>query len=509
MINIDFTPSFCRIESIDIELEEKLFEFLSYHPSGYFFSPKYITYLQAKATRDKMIADAEAKGVSVDENKIRALMHPSRVWDGYIHMYSPSSKRFRSGLLRRVLKFLKEQGEEVEVIDFPERKEFHQNSDTFTLRPYQAECVKVIARERFGILLSPPRSGKTLMFIATVDSEKQFPTVFFCRSVDLAKQTVKRLRQFLPHIKTGMIADGVVDIQDVTVVTVQSVFSAYNKKWEDKSIALEKMVTDKLAVKTLIRKAKIVFYDEVHHAKGDTSKFVLDKCISTNMKIGLSATPFSGNSEDILVEQSVGDVIHKISYSELIKEGYLLKPYIYIYKLPKMVVEGNYQSIYKQAIVDNEFLQGLVKKIVNKLVSLNHSVVIQTEFINHTQLLSKLLGCPSLTGKDTSEKRDELLGKLERKEIMCLVSTLMEEGIDVGSLGYTINIAGGLSSISTFQRMRSITTNEGKKTCGIIDFYHQCEYLKKHSRIRKTLYESEPEFAITMRDVSKLSLEEI
>ena len=57
--------------------------------------------------------------------------------------------------------------------------------------------------------------------------------------------------------------------------------------------------------------------------------------------------------------------------------------------------------------------------------------------------------------------------------------------------------------------MRSITACEGKNTCGIIDFYHDCKYLRNHSLFRKNIYLSEPEFVLIVRDISKKTLAEI
>lgn len=475
MVKIAFTPTFCSFSVSDPAVDELLYTNLAFHPEGYFFSEKY----------------------------------QSRKWDGYNRLYNATKKTFRTGLLSRVLELLVANSVDFEVVGMPESGKYIQHSYTYELRPYQLRVVQDIVQKRFGIIQAPPRSGKTNCVVAVVDSERQFPVVFFCRSLDLAYQTKKRFENFLPDVPVGIVGDGTVDVQDVAIVTIQSAFSAYDKKYKDDSVQEEKPVQDKLLVKKLLKTAKLVFYDENHHSGASTSRFILDQCTSATMRIGLSATPFAGKEEDLLIEEACGPVIHSISYSELIKEGFLLRPNIYLYKLPKMEVKGNYQSVYKQAVTDNEFLAQLIQKIAGKLNSTGESVVVQTEFINHTRKLGELLGCPTMTGTDSSDYRKELLQKLQNKEVLCVVSTLFEEGLDLPSLGYTINAAGGLSSISTMQRMRSITAAEGKTTCGVIDFIHQCEYLSKHSKKRKKLYESEPEFNVEVRDVSKKSIEEI
>jgi len=481
---IEFSPVWCQINSNNSqELYEYLYNTLSYRPEGYFFSPKY----------------------------------QSGIWDGYNRLYKPNTKRFRVGLLSRVVNLLQKSECKINVIDFFNsninelKTSIYKNAEgkEVILRSYQKEAILTALEKRIGIIQAPPRSGKTIIATAIIDNENQFPVNFFVRNKDLAYQTLKVFQQNFIDKSIGFICDGICEIGVINIITIQSAFSAYDKKCEEKGLLEEKSVTNKEEVKNLIKDAKRVFYDEAHHSSSTTSKFILDKSINAEMKIGLSATPFSDKTDSMVVEEVTGPVIYQISYSELIKAGYLMKPYIYMYKLPKIDVEGVYRAIYNDAVVKNEFLSNLIQGLVKKLNDLKKSVVIQTEFVQHSKDLAKKIGCEHLTGSDSTEKRQRVIQELNDKKILCLVSTLFEEGLDVVTLDYTINLAGGLSNISTFQRMRSITAHESKTTIGIIDFIHQCKYLKKHSNKRLKLYTSEPEFVVEIRDVSKKNIEEL
>lgn len=477
-INIQFSPVRCRIITpVPPEIDVLLYNILAYRTDGYFFSPKF----------------------------------QSGAWDGYNRLYRKSTHSFRPGLIYRVKQALENADFIVNILNVPVAVNFQQHNDTYKLRGYQEIAVSKILQYRFGILQSPPRSGKTLIALAAIDSDRQFPVIILCRSLDLALQTEYAAKEVFPGFEIGFVGDGKCVLTDITIVTVQSAYSAFNRKYKIKRGEYkEKNIQNKELVRVLFEGVKIVFYDEAHESSGRTSRIVLDKCINATMKIGLSATPFEENAEDALrVEEFVGPVIHKVSYSELIKAGYLLAPTIYMYKLPKVTVEGNYQSVYKQAITDNEFLTGLVKKIVDNLVALGHSVVVQTEFREHSKKLAEVLGYPFLIGNEPVEKRKQTLDKLRNKEYMCVVSTLIEQGIDIPSLNFTINLVGGAKKIPTIQRMRSMTADDNKTVCGVIDFEFQCKYLSKHSKKRKKFYKSEPEFNLILRNVSKKSLEEI
>ncbi len=481
---IDFTPVWCTIVSENSqELHMYLNNSLSYRPDGYFFSPKY----------------------------------QEQLWDGYSRLYKINTKKFRVGLLSKVINLLETAGCKVTVINFPKKNDIKLKSKTYknaenidiSPRAYQNTAAAAALFYRYGIIQAPPRAGKSLIAVIIIDNEEQFPVNFFVRSKDLAYQTLEVFKNNFTNKIVGFICDGVCEIGDINIVTMQSAYSAYNKKYKEKGLYNEKDVINKLEVKRIIKEAKVVFLDEVHHLVSKTSGFIFDKSVNAEMKIGLSATPFSDKAESILVEERTGPIIYQISYSELVKQGYLMKPYIYMYKLPKISVEGTYRSIYKQAVIENEFLNELLKGIVKALINKKKSVVVQTEYISHSKKVARMLDCEYLTGNDSTEKRKRIIKALKDKEILCLVSTLFEEGLDLPSLDYTVNLAGGLSNISTFQRMRSITAHESKTTVGIVDFIHQCKYLQRHSKKRLDLYSSEPEFVVEIRDVSKKSIEEI
>lgn len=477
-IEIEFTPHHSHItHDIPQELVYTLYDFLTFRPKGYFFSPKY----------------------------------QCGQWDGFNRLFNTNSFSFPSGLLQHVKLYLESLGYTVIVTGFPTPKDFSTSSAfkenllsrNIIPRDYQIMCCRAVCEKRFGVVRSPARSGKTLIAAMVIDSER-LSTSFFCRSIDLARQAKGVFESLLEGVTVGLIGDGECTIGDVNVITIQSAYNAFNKKFEiDKKHKEEKPITQKSAVRDAVINSKIVFYDEYHHASSKTSAFILGKCINTTMMIGLSATPFSGEAEDIVVESICGPVLFDISYSELIQKGYILRPYISMYKLPKMPLEGNYPQIYKQAVVDNDFLNNLLKTIVSDFTKAGKSVVVQTEYKNHSKKIGKLLHAPVLIGDDDSEIREREKQRLMSKENLCLVSTLYEEGIDVPGLDVTINLAGNISEITTLQRMRSMTVAEGKEYCEVVDFIHQCKYLSRHSKARLHSYESEPEFVVNIIDVSK------
>jgi superfamily II DNA or RNA helicase len=383
----------------------------------------------------------------------------------------------------------------------------------------ETQCIEIDHPDHLYITDDFIVTHNTLISAAVFDCIDASPSIFYCRSIDLAIQTFqkfsigepdKNILPYLPGIKVGIVGDGKFELGDINIVTIQSAFSAYNEKIPNKVDYIEKEVTNKGDLRAIINTARVVFMDECHEIGGKTSRFILEKSSKDALlKIGLTATPDEGEEDDIRLEEHLGPVIHKVGYSTLIDAGYLLKPVIYMYKLPKITIDGNYQTAYKKGVVENQFLNFLVKKLVNTLTGLGHSVVIQTEYRNHTEKLAKFLDVPYLMGQESGDRRAKVLQDLRDKKIMCLVSTVIEQGNDIGSLGFTINLCGQKKRRITIQRMRSTTKVEGKTVCGVIDFMHQCNYLKEHSNKRLQIYKSEPAFEIHIRDVSKKTIEDL
>lgn len=197
---IQFTPIKSRIlTQLPDYVNLTLFETLSFKGTGYFFAPRF----------------------------------QNGQWDGVTRMYNPKLQTFRSGFLLIVTDILYQLGISVVVENYPPPLTFCQHSSNYSLRPYQIDIVNSILTYRFGVAQAPPRTGKTHIAGAVYDSLRIFPSIFYCRSVDLARQTLTRFaigepeKNILPmftDIKVGMVGDGEFELGDITIITIQSAF---------------------------------------------------------------------------------------------------------------------------------------------------------------------------------------------------------------------------------------------------------------------------------------------
>lgn len=489
MITVRYSPvRTCLQGDITTEMTTALDTMLSFETSGAFFSQKVA----------------------------------SREWDGRQRFYYPKTRSFKSGLLPKVLRYFSESGIEYTLLDFPDIQRLEQQG-AYELRPHQEGGVAAMFASCRGILQSPPRSGKTMIASAFLDQSRLFPAIFMCNSIDIASQTRKVFQKHIPHASIGFVGDGVFELGDITVMTVQSAVAAYEVEYksrrkakrkergeEYKRIGSDNEYTNaqRAELQRYIDGVQTLIYDECHHAQSSIAITVLNKLRRVRAVFGLSATPNYGLPEDMIIEAAIGEMIYTVSYSYLIEKGWLLPPKIYIYKLPKTAVSASvYATIYKEAVVDNWFRNTLIARIAEKLNQQNMTVLIVVDKKTHGNNIAECIKRTpwvKLYGDAPLETRNRVKDDLNTGRLKCVISTLWDEGVDIEGLHYVINAAGGASPVDTFQRLRSITPNatDAKKVYGgLIDFAHSEKYLRSHSAFRRRQYTEEPLFEIHDVDV--------
>jgi len=107
-----------------------------------------------------------------------------------------------------------------------------------------------------------------------------------------------------------------------------------------------------------------------------------------------------------------------------------------------------------------------------------------------------------LEGSNSSKKRGETIEDLKSGNLHTLIATsLADEGLDIPNLDVLILAGSGKSKTKALQRIgRVIRPYEGKKQAVVIDFMDQSKYCKKHSLLRKKIYNSEEAFNFKIID---------
>ena len=426
-------------------------------------------------------------------------------WDGMKHLFNMNTKKFPVGLLPIVRGVLI--NEQYRIVDKTRSLTLREPLECsgLDIRPYQLEAKEKALEAHRGILQVATGGGKTVI-AAVIIAELSTNTLFMVHTKDLLYQAKKSFEDIL-GIHVGQIGDGIVDIQQVTIATTQSMATYMGVKF-DKSGAdkKEKPIDQSKASKILefAQSVDLVIWDEVHRIACDMACGVAEK-LPAPYKIGLSASPWRDDGNDMLIQGYIGNIVYKLSASDLISQGYLVRPII---KMEYIESNGNlmdltYDQVYKKQVVDNHARNLKIVDLALGLLSRGIPTLILVKQIKHGKDLQKIFRekfgeVRFLSGNDISTYRNQTIEMMKEGTIDILIaSTIADEGLDIPVIGGIILAGGGKSTTRALQRIgRAIRLSEGKTEAIIYDLVDQAPYLLQQGMQRKNLYKSEEEFVI-------------
>jgi len=438
-------------------------------------------------------------------------------WDGRKRLVTTlSDGRFKApaGLATAIATTLSEAGHKFELLNArrysDERFDFR--FDESILRPYQLEAVELLTTPRGpldirgrGIIKLPPRAGKTLVGAATI-ARFGVRTLFIVPAQLLLHQTVDALSKAL-GTDIGVIGDGAWNPGPITVTTIQSLLAKRHGGTKANPPSPE--------YSDLLEKCELLIVDEFHHIQGTQSewrKVVQDS--KAPYKIGLSATVFLDREKEcelgaIWLHACAGDILIDISTSDLIEQGYLVRPDIWICPIRDPVFpssRGWSQRLQKQAIYENEFRNTRIARFATELIrDGRRPVVIANRHSQVFALRDKLeragLSVGQIIGQTPRTERESIVGAFRRRDVDVLLGTVFGEGVDIPEIDAVIVAEGGSGIKQTYQRLRCMTPHQGKKSAVVVDFMDLTHpYFAKHSAERLSVYRSERSFSVSIKE---------
>lgn len=448
--------------------------------------------------------------------KKHGFITPVKLWDGGISLFNKTNLSFPSGILTKVIGILKKNNVIYTIKDHRIRPETHSIPMVgVTLRDYQKNAVNALCgagKGGRGTLRLITGAGKTLI-IAGITAELGVRTLIMVPSRTIFLQVYERLKKYL-KVPIGRIGDSELDIQDITVAMPQSLTTSEKmrkNKYNPNKRRWESVVVNKVVVRAehldYLKTVDCFIMDECHHAAADTFLCVSNALPNAYFRVGLTSTHFRDDQADILIDAFSGRRLIDVSAKDLIDAGYLSKPTIHMipFKHKMLAKKYNYATAYSERIVNNDERNQLMVDIIVEQVKNNKSVLVPVRYINHGDILllmlKKQLGkkVAFVNGDNTSKELNTAIKKLQKKQIMCLISTsVLGEGADVPSIDCVVMGSSVKSGVQALQNVgRALRRTEDKCTVDIYDIAdYGCRWFGEHSRIRKLFYQSEPGFEI-------------
>jgi len=448
-------------------------------------------------------------------------------WDGTEKLLESDNLSFPIGLRHRVEELYKRDNRELEIVDNRSKKsirEWHAYSDVLERLqsihkvpyPHQIQALNATKQHDRGIIRVATGGGKTLI-AALIVSNIGKKAIVYVIGKDLLYQIHKFFECLFPSVKVGIIGDGKCEIGDINIASVWTVGCALGIQkghvlYESDNDEAKMEPAKYGKIRQMMQEAKVNILDECHVAACQTIQEIA-KHISPEHFYGMSASPWRDDGADLLIESVLGQNIVDISASKLIREGLLVKPVIKFERVPKMPgLKKNFQTIYKNYVVENNVRNQMVTDATDSLVSKGYKTLVLYNSVRHGKILydqiSKRVPCVLLSGKDSQKVRLQAREDLNEKKIGCIIaSRIFDIGVDMPSLSGLVIAGCGKSSVRALQRIgrvirrhsfynSRIKNMDKKKLAAVVDFVDDAAYLKYHAQERKKIYSTEEEFDI-------------
>ncbi len=388
----------------------------------------------------------------------------------------------------------------------------------------EAQCIKIEDERGLFLVDDCIVTHNTKLSVVACSEIGQFPFLFVVNRISLLDQTHADFIKYFGE-DIGYIGNGRVEVAKINIASIGTLCSMLKIKHaaDDDEEKLNYTVEQINAAKQLMAECRFAIIDECHHAAAGTYKTLMKALPKAFYRIGLSATPFrTDESENILLDAAFGKIIYRKTASDLILDGILAKPKIYMVqykdpemtrKYPKKLKKGEkaaaFTKIYKECVVENLWFNEIVCKCALTNAKMGRLTLISVKQVAHGKLIYDMMKQMNskmpiefLHGKNKKELNEEKVKQdFADGKVKILISTLFDEGVDIPKIDAVVDAGGGRSAIKALQLTgRAMRKYEGKTKAFIFMFIQPYTHLYKHSKARAQILQTEPEFDVRLME---------
>ena len=350
------------------------------------------------------------------------------------------------------------------------------------LRDYQISIVNNFLKNPQSLQEIATGAGKTLMTAALSYSvEKYGRSIVIVPNKSLVTQTEA------DYINLGL---------DVGVYFGDR--KEYNKThtictWQSRNNMLMKTKAGEAEVEIgdFIEGVVCIMVDEVHMAKADALKTLLTGVFSkVPIRWGLTGTIPKAKYEAQSIYVSLGQLIGKLSASELQDQGVLAQCHVNIVQLKDEVEFTNYQSELKHLLEDTHRLDA-ISELILKIKESGNVLVLVDRVNAGKEIVSRLPDSVFVSGATNLVDRKEEYDEIATSTNKIIVATygVAAVGINIPRIFNLVLIEPGKSFVRVIQSIgRGIRKAEDKDFVQIWDITSSCKFAKRHLTQRKTFY---------------------
>ena len=422
-------------------------------------------------------------------------------WNGKVSYFSLAGSTYIN-LLPKILPYLDNVGYDIELEDLRDYTTTFTfdkvSEDTFkhknwpkghpkegtpvVLRDYQIEIVNNFLENPQSLQEIATGAGKTLMTAALSNSvEKYGRSIVIVPNKSLVTQTEA------DYINLGLdvgvyFGDRKEFGKTHTICTWQSLNNMLKKT---------KAGEAEVEIGDFIEGVVCVMVDEVHMAKADALKTLLTGVFAkVPIRWGLTGTIPKAKFEAQSIYVSLGNVIGKLSASELQDQGVLARCYVNIMQLQDGKEFTNYQSELKHLLEDSERLDKIAS-LISGINDTGNTLILVDRVNAGKEIVSRLPGSVFVSGATNMNERKEEYDEVATSSNKIIVATygVAAVGINIPRIFNLVLIEPGKSFVRVIQSIgRGIRKAEDKDHVQIYDITSSCKFAKRHLTQRKAFY---------------------
>jgi len=318
-----------------------------------------------------------------------------------------------------------------------------------------------------GIVRARPGIGKTVVSIY-IAAKLGLKTCVIVDNNNLLNQWIKAIYDFtsLTENEIGIVKQKLaVTNKPITIAMCQSLLSKLKINIQS---AFEFIDESQFG---------LVFYDEVHSTSSSEKFAKVSLLFRTKNVIGLSATPFQTGSSEILMKNTIGDIIYETNEYDL-KPRYYMVYYDselgqkdggkYSRRLLRVNDYIKRKALYNKLIVDSDTYLTLIATYTKNLLKNEHRTIIICFTKKQVNLISdKLTQIGVINRRYYGDEQD--IDK-ENDKVLVVTYSFCGKGFDMKSLSaliYATPLAGKKSIIQTCGRI--LRDYEGKRQPVVVD----------------------------------------
>jgi superfamily II DNA or RNA helicase len=432
-------------------------------------------------------------------------------WDGKVAFFNLGGTTYIN-LLPDIIPYLVERGYDVEIEDtrdYTTTFEFDQiKEDSFShvnwpkghpkvgepimLRDYQVEIVNNFLANPQSLQEIATGAGKTLMTAALSASVQKYG-----RSIVIVPNKSLVTQTEADYINMGLdvgvyFGDRKEFGRTHTICTWQSLnILLKNTKSYDADITIDEFIEDVICI----------MVDEVHMAKADALKTLLTSVFAhVPIRWGLTGTIPKEDYEFVSIKCSIGDVIGRLSASELQEAGHLANCHVNVVQLLDYVEYSDYQSELKY-LTTNAPRVAYIATLIDKIKESGNTLILvdrietgkmlQVELSSLFSLLSDKPEVAFVSGSTKSKDRKEEYDEFATATNKVFIATygVAAVGINIPRIFNLVLFEPGKSFVRVIQSIgRGIRKAEDKDFVQIWDITSTCKFAKRHLTKRKAFY---------------------